>query len=53
MGLGGNARLQRQLDRTQHRLLVMLQHQRQDLGHLPVPAGPTQKLALQLLEGLG
>ena len=53
VGLGGDARLKRQLDRAKHRLLIMLQHQRQDLGHLPITAGAPQELALQLLEGLG
>ena len=39
VGLGGNAGLQRQFDGAEDRLLVVLQHQRQDLDHLPVAAG--------------
>jgi hypothetical protein len=46
MSLGSDACLKRQFDRAQHRLLVMLQHERQDLGHLPITAGAPQKLAL-------
>jgi hypothetical protein len=51
MGLGGNARLKRQLDATQHRLLVMLEHEGQNLHYLPVAHWPFEKLALQLPEG--
>ena len=36
MRLGRRACFQRQLHGTEHRLLVVLQHQRQDLHHLPV-----------------
>src|SRR5271168_4042022 len=51
MGLGANTRLERQFNSTQHRLLVMLEHEGQDLDHLPVTARALEKLALQLLEG--
>jgi len=52
-GLGSDARLKCQFNRAKHRLFVMLQHERQDLGHLAIAAGAAQKLALQLLECLG
>ena len=38
MGLGRHAGLEGQLHRTEHRLLVVLQHQGEDLHHLPVAA---------------
>ena len=53
MGLGGNARLKRQLHGTQHSLLVMLEHEGQDLDHLPVAPWAFEQLALQLPEGIG
>ena len=51
--LRGNAGLKRQFDRVEHGLLVVLQHERQDLGHLSIAARAAQELALQQLEGLG
>src|SRR3546814_4552524 len=53
MGLGGNTCFQRQLDSTEHRLLVMVQDQRQDIDHLPVAAGVSEKVGLQLPERIG
>ncbi len=53
MSLGGNAGFQCQFDRSQHFLLVVLQHERQDLGHFSVSARAAQELALQLPEGHG
>src|SRR3546814_3884405 len=53
MGLGRHASFQRQFDGTEHRLLIMLQDQREDLHHLPVTAGALEQEALQLPEGLG
>jgi hypothetical protein len=37
--LVGTPLLQRQLHGAEHGLLIVLQHQRQDLDHLPVAAG--------------
>ena len=53
VGLGSNARLKRQFARAKHGLFVVLQDERQDLGHLSIAAGATQELALQLLERIG
>lgn len=53
MGLGGNAGSQCQFDRTQHRLLIVVQNQREDIDHLPVAAGVLEKVRLQLPEGIG
>jgi hypothetical protein len=39
MGLGRHARLQRQFDGAEHGLFVVLQHQGEDLDHLPSPPG--------------
>ncbi len=53
VGLGGDARVERQLDRTQHRLLIMLQDQREGLYHLPITTRMFEKIALQLPERIG
>ena len=53
MGLGGNPCLQSQLDRAENRLLIMLQHQCQNLDHLPVPARALEQGPLELPEGIG
>jgi hypothetical protein len=37
MGFGGDTRLKGQFHGTQYRLLVMLEHEGQDLDHLPGP----------------
>ena len=50
MSLGCNAGLQSKLDGTKYRLLIMMQHQSQDLGHLPVAARPLEHQPLQLPE---
>ena len=47
MGLGRHPIGQGQLDRGQHRLLVMLQDQGEDIDHLPISAGSSQHLVLQ------
>ena len=52
MGLGRNAGFQRQLDGAEHRLLIVLQHQGEDLHHLPVAARVLEQMALQLPEGI-
>lgn len=38
MGLGRQAGFQSHFDRALHRLLIMLQDQRQDFGHYPIAA---------------
>ena len=43
----------RQLDRAQHRLLVVLQHERQDLDHLPSPPGRRRSWPCKLPERIG
>ena len=53
VGLGRHPSLKGQLDSAKHRLLIVMQHQRQDLGHLPVATEAPQKLALQLPERIG
>ncbi len=53
MGLGRKARLERQFHSAEHGLLVMLEHQGQDLDHLPVAARAAQELTLPLPEGFG
>ena len=53
MGLGRNACFQRQFDRAQHRLLIVMQNQREDIDHLPVAAGVFEQVRLQLPEGIG
>ena len=37
---------ERQLDGAQHRLLIVVQNERQDLHHLPVAAGVPEKMLL-------
>ncbi len=51
MGLGRHAFGQGKFDRGQHRLLVVMQDQGQDIDHLAVAASPPQHLLLQALEG--
>jgi len=53
VGLGRNAGFERQFDGAKHRLLVVLQDEREDLDHLPVAARPLEKMALQLPERIG
>ena len=53
VGLGRDARVECDLNGTQHRLLVVMQHQRQDLHHLPVAARVLEQVALQSPECLG
>ena len=50
MHLGRNARIKRQLDRTKHGLLVMLEDKRQYLRHLPVAVRTLEDQPLQPLE---
>ena len=52
MRLGRHASLQRLFQGAQHVLLVMMQHQQQDLDHLTIAAGLAQHLPLQLTERL-
>jgi len=52
-GLGSDARLKCQFHRAKHSLFVVLQHERQDLGHLAIAAGAAQQLDRQLLERIG
>ena len=52
MGLGRNARLERDLDGTQNRLLVMVQDQSQDLHHLPIATRSLEQQPLQPAERL-
>src|ERR1700734_2196945 len=51
MGLRRRASLQRQLDGSEHGLLVMLQNERQDLDHLAVAAWRLEHALLQSPEG--
>ena len=51
MGLAGCPCLQRELDRSQHHLLIMMQYQSQYLDHLPPAAGLASQRRLQLFEG--
>ena len=51
MRLGRRAGLQRQFDRGEHGLLVMLKNQSQDLDHLAVAAGRLEHALLQSPEG--
>ncbi len=53
MELGRNAGLQRQLGGAKHRLLVMVQQQRQDLDHLPIATWPLEQVPLHLAEPIG
>ena len=50
---GGHLGVQGQLDGAEHRLLVVLQDECQDLHHLPVAAGMPEQLTLQLPEAVG
>ena len=43
---------QRQLDGAQHRLLIVVQNERQDLHHLPVAAGLLEKMLSVAPEGI-
>ena len=52
VGLCGHARLQRHVVR-QHRLLVVLKDQRQDVDHLAITAGLLEQVLLQGSEGVG
>lgn len=52
MGLGRQPGFQSHFDRGLHRLLIMLQDQRQDFGHYPIAAkGAAWPLAAPLLAG--
>ncbi len=53
MGLGRHPGLKRQFHRTKHRFFVVLQHQGEDLHHLPVAARVFQQMLLEAPEGLG
>lgn len=53
MGLGGNAGVQSHLDGAEHGLLIVLQHEGEDLHHLPVTPGPLEQIALQVPKGVG
>ena len=53
MGLGGRPRIERQFDRAKHYLLIVLEHQREDLDHLPVTAGALEEMTLQPSERIG
>ena len=53
MGFGRNTGFERHFDSTEHRLLVMLQHKREDLDHLPVAALSPEQYGLQVAERLG
>ena len=52
VGFGWNAGLQYHFHRTKHGLLIVMQHQRQDIDHFSIPAGLAQHLILQLSEGI-
>ena len=52
MDLGGNTALKRQLDRAQDGLLVVLEHERQNLYHLPIAADALEQKPLQPPERL-
>ena len=53
MLLGGGDGFECEPRGTQHRLLIVVQYQRQDLHHLPVPARALEQHRLEALEGLG
>ena len=53
VGFGGDAVLKRQFHRAQHRLLVVLQHQGQDVHDLPVAPWSLQQPCLQPAKRLG
>ncbi len=52
VGLGGDARCQCHLDGQEYGILVVLQHQRQDLHHLAVTAWLLEQVLLQRPEGI-
>ncbi|MNY50432.1 hypothetical protein D3C86_1859350 [compost metagenome] len=52
VGLGGHTRRQRHLHGHEHGILVVLQHQRQDLDHLPITARLLEQVLLQRSEGI-
>lgn len=52
MLLGDGAGLEGQLNRAQHRLLIVMQHERQDLNHLPVPTGALEQHRLESFEAV-
>ena len=52
MGLGGDPALQGQFHRAQHGLLVVLQHQGEDVHHLPVAPWTSQQFGLEPAERL-
>ena len=51
MGFGRHAGLKRHFDGGQDIMLVMLQHQRQDLSHFPVSAALLEQMLLKQPEG--
>lgn len=51
MGFGRDTFRQGQLNRGQHRLLIVMKNQGQDIDHLAIAAGAAQHLLLQALEG--
>ena len=53
MGLGRHPGLEGQFHRAEHRLFVVLQHQGEDLHHLPVATRVLQQMLLEAPEGLG
>ena len=53
MLLGWRARFQRQFDCGQHRLLIVMQHQPQNLDHLPITSSALGQNRLQSPEPLG
>ena len=48
----GRSIAQRQFDRAQNGLLVVLENKSEDFRHLPIAAGMAQEMLLQRLEGL-
>ena len=53
VGLGWDPCLQRQLNRAQDRLLIVLENKGKDLHHLPVAARMLEQVALQLRNASG
>ena len=51
MCLGRHPGLKCQFHSAEHILFIVMQHQRQDIDHLPVAAGLAQYLRLQIAEG--
>src|SRR3978361_1843014 len=47
MDLGRHAAVERQFDRAENGLLVMVQNERQDLHHLPITPGMFEQVSLQ------